>query len=174
VAVVFNPLVPLLGGEQAYGDRRAIHRAVAGYHRMFFERNISVDFPSARADADGLREQAGRAVSSCSPPTADTPREGVAQGGRLVEARPGWQTSAATPRLWCGIGWHRMRVREIELPRKQADAVGRPPLPGTTFAERFERIDSGSRVATFDDGQPAVHERAHERKALLPGHSPAR
>jgi len=48
VAVVFNPLVPLLGGEQAYGDRRAIHRAVAGYHRMFFERNIDVDVPSAR------------------------------------------------------------------------------------------------------------------------------
>ena len=48
VAIVFNPLVPLLGGEQAYGDRRGIHRAVAGYHRMFFERNIAVDIPSAR------------------------------------------------------------------------------------------------------------------------------
>ena len=51
--------MPLLGGEQPYGDRRAMHRAVAGYHRLFFERNIPVDFPSARElSVEGLRRYA--------------------------------------------------------------------------------------------------------------------
>jgi beta-galactosidase len=180
VAVVFNPLVPLLGGEQAYGDRRSMHRAVAGYHRMFFERNIPVDFPSARElTLDGLR---GYKLVIVPYPIlltramADTLERYVAQGGRLfVEARPGWQDERGhAEAVLPGFGWHRMfGVREIELlPVKQADVRwGDRRFPGTTFTERLERIDPSARVvATFDDGQPAAYERAHEKgKALLLG-----
>ena len=180
VAVVFNPLAPLLGGEQAYGDRRSMHRAVAGYHRMFFERNIPVDFPSARElTLDSLRRYKLVIVPYpilLTAGMAGTLEQYVAQGGRLfVEARPGWQDERghAEPIL-PGFGWHKMfGVRETEvLPIKQADVRwGDRRFPGIGFAERFEVIDSTARVvATWDDGQPAAFERAHGKgRALLLG-----
>jgi beta-galactosidase len=170
VAVVFNPLVPLLGGEQAYGDRRSMHRAVAGYHRMFFERNIPVDFPSARAlTAENLRRYALVIVPCPILMTADMAaalEQYVTSGGHLfVEARPGWQDERghAAPVL-PAFGWHRLLgVRESEvLPVKHApvDWGGRV-FGGTGFAERFEVIDPSARaVARFEDGAPAAFERA--------------
>jgi beta-galactosidase len=170
VAVVFNPLVPLLGGEQAYGDRRAIHRAVAGYHRMFFERNIDVDFPSARElTAESLRRYALVIVPCPILMTADMAaalEQYVMAGGRLfVEARPGWQDEhgQASPVL-PGFGWDRLLgVRETEvLPVKQVSVEwGGRVFGGTTFAERFEVADTSVRaIARFDDGTPAAFERA--------------
>lgn len=180
VAVVFNPLVPLLGGEQAYGDRRSIHRAIAGYHRMFFERNIPVDFPSAREiDAASLARYKLVIVPYpilMTAPMAKALEQYVAGGGRLfVEARPGWQDERghAEPIL-PGFGWHEMLgVRETEVrPVKEVEVRwGDRRFPGTSFAERFERLDPGARVvATYPDGEPAAYERAHGKGwALLLG-----
>jgi beta-galactosidase len=170
VAVVFNPLVPLLGGEQAYGDRRAMHRAVAGYHRMFFERNVAVDFPSAREiTAESLRPYA-LVILPCpillTEPMAAALERYVRDGGHLfVEARPGWQderghASATLP----GFGWDRLLgVRETEvLPVTQVavDWGGRV-FGGMSFAEHFEPVDPSARVvARFRDGAPAAFERA--------------
>ena len=170
VAVVFNPLVPLLGGEQAYGDRRSMHRAVAGYHRMFFERNIAVDFPSAREiTAGSLRRYALVIVPCPILMTADMAAALEAYmtgGGHLfVEARPGWQDERghAAPVL-PAFGWDRLLgVRETEvLPVKQVSVDwGGRVFGGTGFAERFETTDSSARaVARFDDGTPAAFERA--------------
>jgi len=171
VAVVFNPLVPLLGGEQAYGDRRSMHRAVAGYHRMFFERNIPVDFPSARElRLDALRPYK-LVIVPCplllTSEMAGTLEQYVADGGRLfAEARPGWQDERghAEPTL-PGFGWHRMfGVRETEVfPVKKVEVRwGDRPFAGTAFAERFEPVDPSARVvAVYDDGTPAAYERAH-------------
>ncbi|HOQ61473.1 MAG TPA: beta-galactosidase [Vicinamibacterales bacterium] len=170
VAVVFNPLVPLLGGEQAYGDRRSMHRAVAGYHRMFFERNIPVDFPSARElSPAGLASYALVIVPCPILMTAEMAGalEAYARnGGRLfIEARPGWQDERgrAAPVL-PAFGWDRMLgVRESEvLPVKQVQVRwGSRAFPGTAVAERFAVQDaSASAVAAFDDGAPAAFERA--------------
>ena len=170
VAVVFNPLVPLLGGEQAYGDRRAIHRAVAGYHRMFFERNIDVDIPSARElTAESLRRYALVILPCPILMTADMAaalEQYVMAGGHLfVEARPGWQDERghASPVL-PGFGWDRLLgVRETEvLPVKQVSVEwGGRVFGGTTFAERFEVVDASARaIARFEDGAPAAFERA--------------
>jgi beta-galactosidase len=180
VAVVFNPLVPLLGGEQAYGDRRAMHRAVAGYHRMFFERNIPVDFPSAREiTAASLRRYALVIVPCPILMTAEMAaalEQYVSAGGHLfVEARPGWQDERghASPVL-PGFGWDRLfGVRETEvLPIRQATVAwsGRS-FSTATFAERFEVVDPAARiVARFDDGTPAAVERAEGKgRALLLG-----
>jgi beta-galactosidase len=180
VAVVFNPLVPLLGGEQAYGDRRSMHRAVAGYHRMFFERNIPVDFPSARElTADSLRPYK-LVIVPCpillTRAMASALEQYVSQGGHLfVEARAGWQDDRghAEPIL-PGFGWHRLfGVREREVvPVKQVEVRwGDRRFLGTSFAERFEVVDASARVAaTYDDGQPAAYERANGRgRALLLG-----
>ncbi len=171
VAIVFNPLVPLLGGEQAYGDRRGIHRSVAGYHRMFFERNIPVDIPSAREiTAANLRPY--RLVIVPYPllltrAMADAVEGYVKAGGHaFIEARAGWQDERghAEPVL-PGFGWHTMLgIRETEvLPVRQATVTwnGRA-FAGTGFVERFARSGTGEHVAaTFDDGAPAAIERAH-------------
>jgi len=166
---VFNPLVPLLGGEQAYGDRRSIHRAVAGYHRMFFERNITVDVPSARElSAAGLARYKLVIVPYpllLTKAMADALAEYARAGGHLfVEARPGWQDERghAEPIL-PGFGWHDLfGVRETEvLPVKQARVTwGGGAFNGASFAERFQPLAPDARVvATYEDGSPAAYER---------------
>jgi beta-galactosidase len=170
VAVVFNPLVPLLGGEQAYGDRHSMHRAAAGYHRMFFERNIPVDFPSARELTPGGLERYKLVILPCpilmTAAMAATLEQYVRDGGRLfVEARPGWQDERghASPVL-PAFGWDRMLgVRESELlPVKQSTVRwGGREFGGMSFEERFDAQDPSARVvATFQDGAPAAFERA--------------
>jgi beta-galactosidase len=171
VAIIFNPLVPLLGGEQAYGDRRGIHRALAGYHRMFFERNIPVDIPSAR---EITAETLSRYKLVIVPypllltrAMADAVEGYVRAGGHaFVEARAGWQDERghAEPIL-PGFGWHTMfGVRETDvLPIRQATVSwnGRTFI-GTGFAERFAFTGTGEHVvARFDDGAPAAFERPH-------------
>lgn len=171
VAIVFNPLVPLLGGEQAYGDRRGIHRALAGYHRMFFERNIPVEIPSARElTAESLRRFKLVIVPYpllMTRQMAAALEAYAAGGGHLfVEARPGWQDERghAEPIL-PGFGWHDMfGVRETEvLPVKQVSVTwGGRSFVGTGFVERFRVLSAEARaLATFEDGTPAVYERAH-------------
>lgn len=170
VAVVFNPLVPLLGGEQAYGDRRGIHRAVAGYHRMFFERNIAVDFPSARElNAEHLRRYALVIVPCPILMTAEMAaaleQYAIAGGHLFVEARPGWQDERghASPVL-PGFGWDRLLgVRETEvLPAKNVSVDwGGRAFGGMGFVEHFEVVDPSARaIARFEDGAPAAYERA--------------
>ena len=179
VAIVFNPLVPLLGGEQAYGDRRGMHRAVAGYHRMFLERNIPVDLPSARdLSAERLKRYALVIVPypilmtrEMAAALADYARAG---GHLFVEARPGWQDDRgyASPIL-PGFGWHEVfGVRETQVePVKQVAVTWAGKRFGATgFIERFDVLDAGVRtLATFEDGAPAVVERRHGagRVALL-------
>ena len=170
VAVVFNPLVPLLGGEQAYGDRRAMHRAVAGYHRMFFERNIPVDFPSARELTAQSLGRYALVILPCpillTAEMAAALEQYVTAGGRLfVEARPGWQDERghASP-VVPGFGWDRLLgVRETEvLPVKQVSVEwGGRVFGGMSFVERLEAADPSARViARFEDGEPAAFERA--------------
>jgi beta-galactosidase len=180
VAIIFNPLVPLLGGEQAYGDRRGIHRAVAGYHRMCFERNVPVDIPSAREmTADSLRRYKLVIVPYpllLTRAMADAVDGYVRAGGHaFVEARAGWQDERghAEPIL-PGFGWHTMfGVRETEvLPLRQATVSwnGRS-FTGTGFVERFAPSGTGERVvATFEDGAPAAFERTHgQGRAIVLG-----
>lgn len=179
VAVIVNPLVPLLGGEQAYGDRRNMHRAVAGYHRMFFERNVAVEFPSAREiTAERLRRF--RLVILPTPllltaPMAEALEQYVREGGRLLaEARPGWQDERghAQPVL-PGFGWHRMfGVRETELRPVKSVRVhwGGRSFNGVLFAERFAPVEGMGDprvVARYEDGGVAAVERAHGKGAAI-------
>jgi beta-galactosidase len=179
VAVIFNPLVPLLGGEQAYGDRRNVHRAVAGYHRMFFERNVPVEFPSAREiTAETLRRF--KLVILPTPlllteQMAGALEQYVREGGHLLtEARPGWQDERghAQPVL-PGFGWHRMLgVRETELrPVKQARIDwGGKSFTGVVFAERFapvEGLGDPRVLARYEDGEAAAVEREHGKGAAI-------
>jgi len=176
-AVVFNPLVPLLGGEQAYGDRRSIHRAVAGYHRMFFERNMAVDFPSARElDINKLHQYKLVIVPYpllLTPQMANTLQQYVADGGHLfVEARAGWQDERghAQPIL-PGFGWHKMAgVRELQvLPGKTFTVQwGDAKFAGMSFEEQFTQLDPAAKVvATFEDGTPAAYENNYGKGSII-------
>lgn len=177
VAVVFNPLVPLLGGEQAYGDRRQMHRSVAGYHRMFFERNIPLDYPSARElDANELRRY--KLVILPYPlllteQMAKTLEQYVSEGGHLfVEARPGWvdEKGHAQPIL-PGFGWHKMAgVRESQmLPGKTFNVQwGDATFAGMSFEEQFTVLDPAAKVvAKFEDGSPAAYEHGYGKGSFI-------
>lgn len=178
VAVVFNPLAPLLGGEQAYGDRHSIHRAVAGYHRMFFERNIPVDFPSAR-ELDPAKLIRYKLVIVPYPllltkQMADALREYVRQGGHMfVEARPGWvdEEGHAQP-IQPGFGWDQMTgVREARmLPAKTVGIEWNgAKFSGMSFEEELQPIENSSAkaIATFSDGTPAAFENTYGEGSVI-------
>jgi beta-galactosidase len=176
-AVVFNSLVPLLGGEQAYGDRRSIHRAVAGYHRMFFERNIPVDFPSAR-ELDPAQLKQYKLVIVPYPlllteQMAKALEQYVAEGGHMfVEARAGWQDEKGHGQpIIPGFGWHKMAgVRETQtLPAKTLSVQwGDAKFAGMSFQEEFEQLDPAAKVvAKFENGVPAAYEHDYGKGKVI-------
>ena len=95
VGIVFSPLAPLVGGYDEEGSRTAMHKAVAGYHRMFFERNLPVDVLSSRELAEDRLSQYKLIIIPYPLMLTDEEarilKDYVSDGGHLfVEARPGW------------------------------------------------------------------------------------
>ena len=177
VAIVFSPLVPLLGGYDEEDSRNAIHKALAGYHRMFFERNLPVEVLSSR-------ELAGRDLQKYKLIVLPYPlmmtndeaaalKEYVSKGGHLfVEARPGWvnedgHAEATVP----GFGWTEMcGVKESSIePAKEVKVKwGDAEFTGTSFAEHFTLLDEKAHaVATFVDGTPAGYEHAYGKGSVI-------
>jgi beta-galactosidase len=179
-AIVFSPLTPLVGGYDEEGSRTAIHQAVAGYHRMFFERNMPVDVLSSRELAqDDLARYKLVIVPyplMLSEEEAKILKEYVSTGGHLfVEARAGWvdETGHAEPRV-PGFGWDEMLgVREKQLiPEKEFTVKwGAVQFKAMTFAEQFEVQDQGARpLAVTLDGTPIAYENTyHKGSAILLG-----
>ena len=180
VAIVFSPLAPLVGGYDEEGSRTAIHQAVAGYHRMFFERNLPVDVLSSRELAqDDLQRYKLVLVPYPLMLTNDEAKilkEYVSSGGHLfVEARPGWvdERGHAEPKV-PGFGWDEMLgVREQQLiPTKEFELKwGDAQFKGMTFQEQFEVEDHSTRpVASLMDGTPIAFEKAyHKGRAIIFG-----
>ncbi len=185
-ALLFNPLATLVGGEQHSGSRTAMRDATAGYHRMFFERNLPLDFLNARLlGAEQLRNYKLVIVPYpivLTEKVAALLEQYVREGGHLfVEARPGWvdERGHAQPVL-PGFSWHRMfGVREKSLTPRAEFRVrwGDAEFAAATFEERFEALsDSGPpeeaarAVAFFEDGDPAAFERGHGKgRAIVLG-----
>jgi beta-galactosidase len=189
-AIVFSPLVPLLGGYDEEASRTAMHKALAGYHRMFFERNIPVEVLSSRELGTGEERPAAESAPYRSKlaryklivlpyplmmtnDEAGALKEYVRGGGHLfIEARPGWvneegHAEGAVP----GFGWTEMlgvRERSIE-PRKEFPVKwGGQEFMGASFVEHFTVLDAGARVvANFADGRPAAYEHAYGRGSAI-------
>ncbi len=168
VALVFSPLVPLLGGYDAEGSRNSIHEAVAGYHRIFFERNLPVNVLSSRELAqDNLQKYKLVIVPyplMLTSEEAGVLKEYVSHGGHLfVEARPGWvdERGHAEPRI-PGFGWDEMLgVREKQLiPDKEFEVKwGDSEFKGMKFQEQFETTSKSARALAFlPDGAPIAFE----------------
>jgi len=176
-AIVFSPLVPLLGGYDEENSRNAMHKALAGYHRMFFERNLPVEVLSSRELA-GQDLQKYKLILLPYPLMMTTDETGalkayVKSGGHLfVEARPGWvnedgHAEAAIP----GFGWTEMcGVRESSIDPAKEVAVkwSDAEFTGMSFAEHFAVLDGKARViANFADGTPAAVENAYGKGSVL-------
>jgi beta-galactosidase len=173
VAIVFSPLTPLLGGYDEEGSRTAMHKAVAGYHRMFFERNLPVDVVSARELAqDDLQRY--RLVIVPYPlmltgEEANILKDYVSNGGHLfVEARPGWvdERGHAEPKI-PGFGWDEMLgVREKQLiPGKEFEVKwGNAQFRGMAFQEQFEpKSNAAHPVASLADGTPIAYQNHYDK-----------
>jgi beta-galactosidase len=170
VAIVFNPLTPLLGGEQNYGSRLAMHQSVAGYHRMFFERNVSVDVVSAREmNAASLADYKLVVLPyplMMTQPMSDALKAYVHHGGHLwMEARAGWvdENGHAQPAL-PGFGWNEIAgVREASLEAAPEFAVnaGGEAFRGITFREHFAAAPDARPIAWYSDASPAAYERVY-------------
>ncbi len=176
-AIVFSPLTPLLGGYDAYGSRTAMHQAVAGYHRMFFERNVPVDVLSARElSVEKLRQYKLVIIPyplMLTREEADTLRQYVSQGGHLfAEARPGWvdERGHAEP-VVPGFGWHEMfGVREKRLvPGKEFQVRwGNASFSTMGFLEEFDTLStSANPVAFAENGTPIAFENHYGRGSAI-------
>jgi beta-galactosidase len=176
-AIVFSPLAPLLGGYDAYGGRNAMHQAIAGYHRMFFERNIPLDVLSSRElAAVSLRQYKLVIVPyplMLTENEAAVLRQYVADGGHLfTEARPGWvdERGQAEP-IIPGFGWHEMfGVREKTLvPGKEFQIRwGEAKFLTMSFLEQFETITPSTKpVAYSEDGTPIAYESTYKKGSAI-------
>ena len=180
VAIVFSPLTPLVGGYDEEGSRTAMHEAVAGYHRMFFERNVPVEVLSSRELAKDNLERYKLVIVPY--PLMLTGEEAallkayVSGGGHLfVEARAGWvdEKGHAQPRV-PGFGWDEMLgVREGQLiPTKQFTVKwGAAQFKAMALQVEFEIEDpSAHAIAVTSDGTPIAYEhRFHKGDAAVFG-----
>ena len=177
VALVFSPLVPLLGGYDEEGSRNAIHEAVAGYHRMFFERNLRVDVLSSRELAQDKIQQYKLVIVPyplmLTDEEAGILKQYVSDGGHLfVEARPGWvdERGHAEPRV-PGFGWDEMLgVREKQLiPGKEFGVKwGDSEFKGMKFQEQFETTSKSAHALAFLlDGAPIAFENHYGRGSAI-------
>jgi beta-galactosidase len=164
-AIVFSPLAPLLGGYDTYGSRTAIHQAVAGYHRMFFERNLPLNVLSSRElGQERLRRYKLVIVPyplMLTATQAAALKQYVADGGHLfVEARPGWvdERGHAEP-IIPGFGWHEMfgvREKSLEPGKEFSVHWGSALFPVAGLLEKFEVLNGSARPVAFSDDGTAV------------------
>lgn len=177
VAIVFSPLVPLLGGYDEEGSRTAMHKAVAGYHRMFFERNLPVDVVSARELAQDHLQQYRLVIVPYPLMVTDEEakilKDYVSNGGHLfVEARPGWvdERGHAEPKI-PGFGWDEMLgVREKQLiPGKEFTVKwGDAQFKTMTFQEQFYVENKTAHpVASLVDGTPVAYENHYKKGDVI-------
>lgn len=176
-AIVFSPLVPLLGGYDEEDTRTAMHKALAGYHRMFFERNIPVEVLSSRelagADLGKYKLIVLPYPLMMTKDEAEALKEYVRGGGHLfVEARPGWvneegHAEGAVP----GFGWTEMLgVRESSIDPGKEVAVkwDGAEFSGASFAEHFTVLDEKARVvAKYADGRAAGYEHSYGKGSAI-------
>lgn len=189
VAILFNHLTTLIGGQQHIYNPSALRDSSAGYHRMFFERNIPVDFISAR-EFDPAALAKYKLIVAPYPilmmaNVAAALEKYVAGGGHLfVEARPGWvdDKGYAQP-VVPGFGWDKVfGVRERAVTPKPETKItwtatqpGSPSLKpnaveftGARFEERFEVLEPTVRpLATFDNGTAAAFQHEYGKGSAV-------
>lgn len=179
IAIVYNPLAQLFGGEQSCGPASLHTDSLAGYHRTFADEAIPVDFIHRRdLEEDALPEHRLLILPH---PLALTSRAAhglrryIESGGHvLAEARLAMvdergHMSDGIPGLGLGpvFGAMESAVRMAERPEfiltdadhlSLADLAEGTPLTGAHFAESLA-LRPGARasvLAVWEDGSPAI------------------
>ncbi len=177
VAIVYNPLSQMVGGEQSSGPEGGARDSLIGYYRAFAESNIPVDFIHRRMVERGVSDQY-RVVIVPYPlmwtqAAADGLRAFVEKGGTvLAEARMAWNddrgfASPVIPGMGLsevfGVRETRVSMADEVLMRSTPAAhemLGQVPdlLKGAYFAESFEPLERAraSVLAVHGDDTPAI------------------
>jgi beta-galactosidase len=193
IALVYNPLAQMVGGEQRHAAGDMHQLSLFGYYRAFAESNIPVDFIHRRELEAGEINQYRLIILPyplmLTQTAADTLKKFVARGGTLLaEARPAWNdergfAEETIPGMGLAelFGVRETSVRMLEKVRLKpvstehclfkelgSDSV----LTGAYFAESFELL-SGSQaniIATHADGTAGMTcHKYGEGQALLIG-----
>lgn len=170
VAVVYNPLSYLVGGEQHLSRTGAVRESLHGLYRAFWTRNIPVDFVHLRELEAGrlanyrivflpyplmLTRQAAAALADY-----------VAGGGTLVaEARCGWNDERGyAQEIIPGFGLHkvlgaregRLRMRdEVDIAVDLPEGL-RWTIRGVGIMEELRALEGAEVVGRFADGGAAL------------------
>jgi beta-galactosidase len=177
VAIIFSPLTPLLGGYDEENSRTAMHQSVAGYHRIFFERNLRVDVLSSRELSQHELTRYKLVIVPyplmLTAEEASVLKEYVSNGGHLfVEARPGWvdERGHAEPKV-PGFGWDEMLgVHEKQLlPGKEFEVKwGDSHFKSMTFQEQFDVQNKSARPLAFAaDGTPIAWQNSYNKGSAI-------
>jgi beta-galactosidase len=203
VAIFYNPLTHLTGGNDPEASGTAVRRSMRGFYRAMFDRNIQVDFLHPDEIVTGKASEY-RAIFLGYPlmlqqPVARALGAYVRSGGTLIsEARPGWsdERGRASHRV-PGSGLDEVfgareklirpaenakmveMVMERELDGPLSGLAGRT-IAGTSIAEHLQISGSNVRVlARFPGdrgapGDPAIVLSRHgSGRAILIGSYPA-
>lgn len=179
IALLYNPLAQMVGGEQNCGPANALRDSLVGYWRIFREANIPVDFVH-RTDLEQGRLDGYRLLIlpfpvMFTPEAARGLRQFVERGGYAVaEARLGWNDDRGfAAEVIPGMGLSEVfGVRESKVKMDDRIAMnraeGRHPLleglapdaqlEGCFFGESIDlREDRPAQLlARLKDGSPAV------------------
>ena len=179
VALVYNPLAQMVGGEQRHGPGSMHQESLFGYHRIFAENNVPVEFIHRRylenGDLDRFRLIILPYPLMLSRSAAQGLEAYVRGGGHLLaEARPAWndERGFAAPTI-PGMGLDRVfaatedAVRMGEVVTMRTTASDHPLLrglsPGTELSGAWfeetlvpDQAAGAEVLAVSDEGVPCV------------------
>jgi beta-galactosidase len=179
IALVYNPLAQMVGGEQRYADFDGHQNSLFGYYRFFAEHNIPVDFIHRKILETGDVSQYKLIIVPYplmfSQRAADGLKNFVKQGGYAVaEARLAWNDERGfAAQTIPGMGLDEVFGAQ-ETSVKMSDKVAmkimtnthpatkgfaeNDSLKGAYFAESLEPMKNSSAqvLASLDDGTPGM------------------
>ena len=179
IAVVYNPLAQMVGGEQRHSTGDMHYNSLVGYYRFFYERNIPMDFIHRRDLENGDISPYKMIIVPYplmfTQSAADGLKRFIEKGGHVVaESRLAWndERGFAATRI-PGMGLDAV-FSAIESRIEMRDSVAMRVVPqehpatsnlnesnllkGAYFAESLElKANAPSQVlATLSDGSPAI------------------
>ncbi len=193
VALVYNPLSQMVGGEQHSGTQMAMRDSLLGYYKMFMEHNIPVDFIHRR-DLEDKNFDAYKLIIVPFPIMfTEAAAEGlklfIKSGGYvLAEARLAWNdefgyASETIPGMELSevFGVRESRIKMEDVVEMSIEDTNHPvadklsdtdTLAGTYLAESFEVVkddDSTTVIATWNNKPIMVASRYGKGQTLFIG-----
>lgn len=177
VALIYNPLAQMVGGEQRHLNQDGHYLSLVGYFKFFAEENIQVDFIH-RQDLEKADDMSYKLIIFPYPlmltrKAAANLEKFVAAGGKVLsEARLAWndERGFATQEI-PGMGLSRVfgaRENDIRMQPKVKMSISNfrhritrgmqvaDSLTGAFFAESFEPKSGSQVLGSLEDGSPGI------------------